>query len=246
MWSWLSALFNQAEQGDENQNENRLVSWMAKQEIEIDKAGGINNVAFETLPGRNSESTGYSIFITSSDARQLRTSLGERVLGNALSIANEMPIPKFQQQQGDVYQIVPFVRARDDQGHERIHWCDASVRSELFRVASPFDPNATRPTMIQMPSLKDLRAGMAKGIGLVTPPDTFSLLNALKLKKGASEEVLPDDDPKGLGIQWICSFSIPIVTIVAMILLMIMVSLLNIIFFWLPWIRICLPFPKAK
>jgi hypothetical protein len=29
-----------------------------------------------------------------------------------------------------------------------------------------------------------------------------------------------------------------------MILLMIMVSLLNIIFFWMPWVKVCLPFPK--
>jgi hypothetical protein len=37
-----------------------------------------------------------------------------------------------------------------------------------------------------------------------------------------------------------------VVTLVAMILLMIIVTLLNIVFFWLPWVRICLPFPKIK
>ncbi len=36
------------------------------------------------------------------------------------------------------------------------------------------------------------------------------------------------------------------ITLVAMILLMIMISLLNIIFWWLPWVRICLPFPSLK
>ena len=87
---------------------------------------------------------------------------------------------------------------------------------------------------------------MAKGVSMLTPPDTFNLLNALNLKKGASEDVLPSEEPSGIGIQWICSFSLPAITLVAMIILMIMISLLNIVFFWLPWIKICLPFPKLK
>ena len=41
-------------------------------------------------------------------------------------------------------------------------------------------------------------------------------------------------------------FSLPVITLVAMILLMIMISLLNIIFFWLLWIKIRLPFPKIN
>ena len=39
----------------------------------------------------------------------------------------------------------------------------------------------------------------------------------------------------------ICSLSIPIITICALILLMIIVSLLNIVFFWVPLFKICLP-----
>ena len=39
----------------------------------------------------------------------------------------------------------------------------------------------------------------------------------------------------------ICSFSIPIITIVALILLMVIVSLLNFVFGWLPYLRICFP-----
>ena len=39
----------------------------------------------------------------------------------------------------------------------------------------------------------------------------------------------------------LCSFSIPIITIVALFLLMIFVVLLNIVFWWLPFFRICFP-----
>jgi hypothetical protein len=39
----------------------------------------------------------------------------------------------------------------------------------------------------------------------------------------------------------ICSFSIPIITICALILLLMIVSLLNFVFGWLPYLRICFP-----
>ena len=75
-------------------------------------------------------------------------------------------------------------------------------------------------------------------------PQVHFSITSVNLKKGASEDVV-GEGPK-LGIQWICSFSLPVITLVAMILLMIMISLLNIVFFWLPWVRICLPFPKIE
>jgi hypothetical protein len=43
-----------------------------------------------------------------------------------------------------------------------------------------------------------------------------------------------------------CSLSIPIVTICAFILLAIMVSLLDIVFRWLPYFVICFPVPGLK
>lgn len=48
----------------------------------------------------------------------------------------------------------------------------------------------------------------------------------------------------GLSAGMVCSFSIPIITIVALILLIIFVKLLDIIFFWMPFFQICLPLPK--
>jgi hypothetical protein len=240
LWSWLQKHFSR--------KDNPLVTWIAEQEKKIDEAGGIGGaIVFDKLPARSgSGKLGYSLYLTSADARDFRTSLDQRVLSMALSKAKEIPLPKFQQRVEDVYQVVPFVRARDDSDKEWIYWASSSVRSEEFRVAAPFDPNASRPSMIQMPSLGDLKKGLAQGVSMITPADTFNLVNALKLKKGASEDVLPDEEPGGIGIQWICSFSLPVITLVAMILLMIMISLLNIVFFWMPWIKICLPFPKFK
>jgi hypothetical protein len=213
-----------------------LVSYAAKQEKRVDA-----NLSLEPVPNLGH----YALYITPADAQELRNLLDQRALNHVVGKVKEIPLPKFGQTREDVYQITPFVRLRNACGGEDIIWGNAQTRSQIFRVAAPFDPNASRPSLIQMPSLADLRKGLAQGVSMITPPDTFSLLNALNLKKGASEDVVPSDVPQ-LGIQWICSFSLPVITLVAMILLMIMISLLNILFFWLPWVRICLPFPTIK
>ena len=44
----------------------------------------------------------------------------------------------------------------------------------------------------------------------------------------------------------ICAVSIPIITICALILLMIMVALLDIIFQWMPFFILCFPVPGLK
>ena len=45
-------------------------------------------------------------------------------------------------------------------------------------------------------------------------------------------------------LGWICSFSIPIITLCAFIVLNIFLTLLHLVFGWLFFIKICLPFPK--
>ncbi len=54
------------------------------------------------------------------------------------------------------------------------------------------------------------------------------------------------DPPPAWGIGMICSLSIPIITLCAFIVLMIFIQLLNLVFWWLPFLRICLPFPVRK
>lgn len=251
LWQWLQGHFDHDNDNNSSSDKpyvNPLVNWLATQEKNLDDAEDSGeNYELERLPNQHGTgSTSYSLYISESDALQLRNQLDQRVMANATQLAEALPAAKFQQNPRDRYQIVPFVRAKDDHGKEFIYWGDTSSRSELFRVAAPFDPFASRPSLIQMPSLQDLRSGMARGVSMVTPPDTFNLLNALKFKKGVTKDVVPEEEPEGIGIQWICSFSLPIVTFVAMLLLMIIINLLNFFFFWLPWIRICLPFPRRK
>lgn len=231
---------------------NPLLPWLAAERTRIDAAGGLDNPGpIAALPRRPEDGVGsmdLTLLLEEADAEEWRLLLGERLLGQARRTGAELPIPKFRQAVGDLYQVLPFVRAVDDMGGERVVWAGPEARSVPFRVAAPFDADASRPSLIQMPGLRDLKRGLAKGAAMLVPSDTQRLMDALKLNKGLGPELVEDPPPEGqgLGLQWICSFSIPVVTIVAMILLMIMVTILNMLFFWIPWVRICLPFPKVK
>lgn len=222
--------------------DNPLVAWLARNDTRRAQAGARP----EALPRIGPPGTlDVTLDIDGADAQEWRAALGQRLLAGVAELANEIPLPRFSQEADDLYQVVPFVRVRDDCGCVHLQWGEAQACSQRFRVASPFDPRASRPSLVQMPSLADLRRGMARGASMLTPPDTFAMLNALRLGKGAGPDAVPDEPPAGGGaLQWICSFSLPVITLVAMILLMIMVSVLNLLFFWLPWVRICLPFPK--
>jgi hypothetical protein len=141
--------------------------------------------------------------------------------------------------QGDIF-IVHLVYERGI--------CDPIISNPgpAFTFAKIFDTDApARKIRIEMPSigLKDLRKHK-RGVAFQLPPDLNNLLNRVNpgmLKGGGLA-----DAGAPLGIAVICTFSIPIITICALIVLFIFLLLLNIIFWWLPFIRICFPIPKPK
>lgn len=130
-----------------------------------------------------------------------------------------------------------------------------------FQMAAFFDSDApARPVRIAMPAdttpaglrkfdkntafvMSDVLCGQfnaAKNLGFI---DLVLAVLPFPLHKDLSVTPSPcktGSEPDGLT----CSFSIPIITICALILLMIIVKLLDIIFFWLPFFQICLPLPK--
>jgi len=129
----------------------------------------------------------------------------------------------------------------------RLDQPEVSAPSRAFRLASFFDPEApTRPIQIRLP-LDTSVAGLRKF------PKGVSVLLSNKLRqqvervRGASLKNLDEGDvgtaEPSLGLGMICTLSIPIITICALIVLMIFVQLLNIVFWWLPLFKICLPIP---
>ena len=120
---------------------------------------------------------------------------------------------------------------------------EVSDPSPPFLIASFFDLDApSRPIHISLPvdtGISDLRK-LAQERQL---PDLRPAAQADESRhepqRRAQGSVRAAASSVDLGL--ICSFSIPIITICALIVLMIFVSLLNIVFWWLPFLRICFP-----
>lgn len=139
-----------------------------------------------------------------------------------------------------------------------------SEPTKPFQIAGFFDPDApARPIRISLPidptpaglrkfdrntafMMSDLLCGQVnrfKGItfgNLVRSVLPFPFHKSLKIKdKGGCKK-------GSVSIGMMCSLSIPIVTICALILLIIIVSLLDFIFRWLPLFIMCFPLPGLK
>jgi len=119
--------------------------------------------------------------------------------------------------------------------------------SRPFQLASFFDPDApARPLQVALP-IDTTPAALRKydkGVAFMISDQLGKQISRVKGLKQLMEGDLAA--PNGLGLGMICSFSIPIITICAFIVLMIFLILLNIIFWWLPFFRICFPLPTLK
>ncbi len=140
-----------------------------------------------------------------------------------------------------------------------------SEPTAAFQLAAFFDPDApSRPIRIGLP-VDTTPAGLRKFdkntafvmsdtlCGQVNKMGSMSFLDLVlsvlpfpfhsDIPKSGGE---PCTDSGGISAGLVCSFSIPIITICALILLIIFVKLLDIIFFWMPFFQICLPVPKLS
>jgi hypothetical protein len=116
--------------------------------------------------------------------------------------------------------------------------------SRPFQLAGFHDPDAPyRPSRIPTPvdtSLAALRRS-PKAVAVSISAELrkqIDRIEGIKLGDLDDGKVNPERD---LTLGMVCQLSIPIITICALILLMIIVSLLHIVFWWLPLFRICLP-----
>jgi hypothetical protein len=102
------------------------------------------------------------------------------------------------------------------------------------RVVAPVPlPDPTSPGVLQSMKNKP-NASFAVPAGLMNAMQGATLSGLSAGSAGAGG---------GITLNWICGFSIPLITICAFFVLNIFLTLLNIVFFWLPFIKICIPFP---
>ena len=140
----------------------------------------------------------------------------------------------------------------------------ASAPSQQFQLASFFDPDApARPIRIALPldttpaglrkfnknaalMVSDVLCGQiarAKGLGFI---DLVLSVLPWPLHKDINVGEMGPCKAGSNNIGMICSLSIPIVTLAALILLLIIVSLLDFIFRWMPYLVMCFPIPGLK
>ena len=206
-----------------------LQAWSAR------LASGEITVASQPLPaGATPGHRHDDLWIGADEARDLRQLL---VLRSARATARAevgLPMARFGPGPEERFVVVPFLRWQDDCGCERVAWGPASLP---FRVAAPLEPQAQRPTTVVLPSLADLRRGRPNGVALLAPRSLADVLRKIK------PAMPPGEGGPGnrAGVCWSFNFSLPVITLCALVLLMIVVQLLNIVFFWLPYAFVALP-----
>lgn len=141
---------------------------------------------------------------------------------------------------GAQYVVRAFVRLKPECGcPARIVWSEAT---EPFVIAPWFEGSGAPPVRIDLPDITapGLLASLKPNVSFAVPPALQNLLSGNP--KDLMEGKKPPDG--GISIGWICSFSLPAITICAFIVLSIFLGLLNLIFSWLAFIKICIPYPK--
>lgn len=135
-----------------------------------------------------------------------------------------------------VYRVRAFVRTRcSEKCPPEIHW---SPPSEPFGIM-PWWANGGVVHSIALPDPDDLKK-MAPNVAFKLPPKLANLLN----RTSPSELIKGKGSLDGPSLGWICSFSIPIITLVAFIVLNIFLTLFDLVFQWMAFFKICLPYPK--
>jgi hypothetical protein len=139
-----------------------------------------------------------------------------------------------------------------------------SEPTQAFQMASFFDPDApARPIRIALPldtspaglrkfdkntafMISDMLCGQIDRVKGMTLADLVLSVLPWPFHKGLPKTDGGPCTSGGIEIGMICSLSIPIITICALLLLMIIVFLLDIIFRWVPFLIFCFPIPKLK
>ena len=144
---------------------------------------------------------------------------------------------------GRRYRLRAFVRLKAENGCPPVTvWSDYS---ESFTIVPWYESGDAPPTQVALPEITpNFLKNLKPNVSFIVPESLFNLLN----KNSPADFVSGNASQAGakLALDWICSFNIPIITICAFIVLNIFLQLFDIIFHWMLFIKICLPFPKTS
>ena len=176
---------------------------------------------------------------TSDDALE---ALGDRIQSRTAEFKLVAGERRFDPRRGR-YVARAFIRVRREPGcPPELWWSDYT---EVFKIAQHWDSNPdVPPTVVPLPGIpsRETLKAMKPNVAFEVPESLQNFLDA----NGATdflEENAKKGSGVGIGILWICSFNIYIIMMIAFVILIIFAILLNIVFNWLIFIRICLPIP---
>jgi hypothetical protein len=142
------------------------------------------------------------------------------------------------------YVLRAFVRVKVADGcPPKLVW---SEYSEPFTIAPWYEGGGGPPAQVNLPDALDgnLLKSLKPNVAFVVPESLANVLGGNS--PGSFIEGGAGRGGGNIAFDWICSFSIPLITICAFIVLNIFLQLFNIIFQWLLFIKICIPFPRRK
>lgn len=141
------------------------------------------------------------------------------------------------------YFLQGFIRVKRPDGcPSQIVW---SPPSADFAIAPWYENADVAPVQVSLPDLlnPDQLRSLKPSVAFAVPSNLFNNLNGMTL-----QDLLAGKKPSSStgALDWICSFNIPIITLCAFIVLNIFLQLLNFIFQWLLFIKICIPIPRSS
>ena len=142
------------------------------------------------------------------------------------------------------YQLEAFVRVKHKAGcPPKLVWSGPSI---AFTIAPWYESGDVPPVRVSLPDItdKNFLKKLKPSVAFAMPESLFNSMKGAKLD-ALMEGKKPAEGPS-IGLGWICGFNIPIITFCAFFVLSIFLSLLNFIFQWLLFVKICIPFPVKK
>ncbi len=178
-------------------------------------------------------------FFTNADEDDLLTAM--KSLLQARSVASMPPQGRFQDATR-LYRLRLFFRIKGESPTcpPELVW---SCYSDPVRIAAWYESSGrpSAPVPLPDPFDQNVLKSAKPTASFSVPPSLMNAIQGASLT-GLSSGTAPAPGG-GISLNWICGFSIPLITICAFFVLNIFLSLLNIVFFWMAFIKICIPFP---
>jgi hypothetical protein len=141
-------------------------------------------------------------------------------------------------EEGRHYVVRAFVRLKTHPGcPPKLVWSELSAP---FQILPWYARSPVPATQIKLPDVSEAIKA-SPGVAFAVPRKLFNLL------RGDPQELLKGNGSEdGFELDWVCGFSIPIITICAFILLNIILVIMHLIFWWLPFVKVCFPLPRKR